>query len=259
LGTSLKISVVTTAFNSSATIVDTLASVGGQSYEDVEHIVIDGASTDGTQELVRLHGRRVAKLVSEKDRGIYDAMNKGWRLASGEVVGFLNSDDVYADDHALDAVSRAFADPTIDACYGDLVYVARDDLAANVRYWRSRRFEPGMCARGWQPPHPTLYVRREAFEKFGGFDLTYKIQSDFEFCLRMFEVARLKSVYIPQVLVKMRTGGVSNASLRNIVRGNIEALHACRKNGLPAGAAFIVRKIGSKIPQFFARPRAAER
>ncbi|MGH8175539.1 MAG: glycosyltransferase family 2 protein [Steroidobacter sp.] len=254
----LQISVVTATFNSAATIVDTLRSVASQTYENVEHIIIDGASTDATLELVKAHIERVAKCVSERDCGIYDAMNKGWRQATGDVIGFLNSDDVYASDDALDLIAAAFSDESIDACYGDLVYVAREDVNKHIRYWRSCSFQAGLCARGWQPPHPTLYVRRSAFERFGGFDLTYKIQSDFEFCLRMLEVARLQSVYIPRLLVKMRTGGVSNASIRNIIRGNLEALDACRKNGVRAAPAFVVRKIVSKIPQYFSRPPAID-
>lgn len=250
----LKISVVTTSFNSQSTIVDTLRSVASQSYEFVEHIVVDGGSTDNTVECVRQHSDRVARYVSERDDGIYDGMNKGWRLTTGDVVGFLNSDDVYASNDALAVLARAFDDPSVEACYGDLVYVARDDLNRSVRYWKSRPFRPGLCLTGWQPPHPTLYVRREVLERSGGFDTQFKIQSDFEFCLRVFEVLKVKSTYIPKLIVKMRAGGVSNANLRNVIRGNVEALRACRKNGLRCAPTFLARKILGKVPQFFAGP-----
>jgi glycosyltransferase involved in cell wall biosynthesis len=249
-----KISVVTTSFNSQATIVDTLRSVASQSYELVEHIVVDGGSADNTVECVRKHSARVTRFVSERDEGVYDGMNKGWRLASGDVVGFLNSDDVYASNDTLVMVARAFEDPNVDACYGDLVYVARDDLNRPVRYWKSRAFRPGLCLTGWQPPHPTLYVRRQVLERARGFDTEFKIQSDFEFCLRIFEVLKVKSSYIPELLVRMRTGGVSNASVRNVIRGNAEALRACRKNGLRRAPAFLARKILRKVPQYLAKP-----
>jgi glycosyltransferase involved in cell wall biosynthesis len=250
----VKISVVTTCFNSQSTIVDTLNSVAAQSYELVEHIVVDGGSTDNTVEYVRRDSARVARFVSERDEGVYDGMNKGWRLASGDVVGFLNSDDVYATNDALAIVARAFGDPEVEACYGDLVYVARDDLNRRVRYWKSRSFRPGLCLTGWQPPHPTLYVRRQVLERAGGFDTEFKIQSDFEFCLRIFEVLKVRSTYIPTLLVRMRTGGVSNAGVRNVIRGNMEALRACRKNGLRRAPAFLARKILRKVPQYFAAP-----
>lgn len=249
----MRISVVTVTFNSAATLRDTLDSVTAQTYGNVEQVIIDGGSGDATLECVRRHGKRVAYCVSERDRGIYDAMNKGWRAASGDIIGFLNSDDVYSDPDALQWIAEAFRDDAIEACYGDLVYVRRDDLSRVVRYWQSRPFEAGLFARGWQPPHPTLYLRRSVFERCGGFDLRYRIQSDFDFCLRTFEKVKVASRYVPKVLVKMRVGGESNRSLRNVVRGNLEAYRSCRSNGLQVPPTFIVRKVLSRIPQYFQR------
>jgi glycosyltransferase involved in cell wall biosynthesis len=250
----VRISVVTVAFNSRETIADTLRSVAEQEHDDLEHIVIDGGSTDGTLDVISSCATRVARLVTEPDRGIYDAMNKGWRLATGEAVGFLNSDDVFSSRRSVQFIAAAFAETAADACYGDLLYVDRDRPSQIVRYWQSSPFTVGAFRRGWQPPHPTFYVRRSLFERYGGFDLDFRIQSDFEFCLRLLEVGRISSHYIPRILVHMRTGGVSNSGLRNVLSGNVEAYLACRKNGLRVNPAFIIRKVASRVPQFFERP-----
>src|SRR5689334_17788815 len=226
----MKVTIVTVSYNSAATIADTLHSVSEQRYSDIEHIVVDGGSSDDTISLVRRHGKRVTKVISEPDCGIYDAMNKGWRLASGDLIGFLNSDDIFANELVVEKIASTFNDRNVDACYGDLVYVTREDVRRIVRYWKSKAFAPGLVRKGWQPPHPTLYVRREFVQKMGGFDLAYRIQSDFEFCVRLFEVYRAQSFYIPEILVKMRVGGLSNKSWQNVLKGNVEAYRACRKN-----------------------------
>lgn len=248
----MKLSVVTTSFNSATTIRDTLLSVNMQTYPDVEHVVADGGSRDETIRLVSEYGTRVSKVISEPDGGIYDAMNKGWSLTSGEVVGFLNSDDIFASNDSLLTIAAAFDDPSIDACFGDLVYVSETDPSKVVRHWKSKVFVPGDFARGWQPAHPTFYVRRRVFERLGGFNLAYRIQSDFDLCMRFLEIGRIKSVYIPQVLVRMRLGGASNSSWRNVLQGNLEAYRACRASGLHVSPFFIPRKVFSKLPQFFA-------
>ena len=176
----MKISIITVTWNSAATVTDTLRSVNSQTHPNVEHIVVDGGSTDATIEIVRAEGKRVVKLVSEADDGIYDAMNKGLSLATGDVVGLINSDDFYASPEAVAKVAAAFADPNVDAVYADLCYVAQDDVKRIVRYWRSTPFEPGLFARGWAPPHPTLFVRREFFDRFGNFDLAFPRQERVE-------------------------------------------------------------------------------
>ena len=244
---------ITVCFNSAATIEDTLRSVAEQTHPDVEHIVVDGKSSDNTMAIVDRYRAGLAKVVSEPDCGVYDAMNKGIALASGDVVGFLNADDVFADATALESVAAAFDAPDVDACYADLVYVDKNDTGRVVRYWKSNEYRHGLCRKGWMPAHPTFYVRRRVFEQYGGFDLQYPRQSDFELTLRLLEVHGTKSVYIPRTLVRMRTGGISNNSYINVLKGNLEAYRACRNNGIAVSPLFIFQKILSRLPQFFAR------
>ena len=250
----MKVSVITVAYNSAATIVDTLESVKSQSHADIEHIVIDGASTDRTVSLVEKFAPRVSHVTSEPDNGIYDAMNKGLQLASGDVIGFLNSDDIFAHTGVISSIAKTMNDPSVDVCYGDLVYVSRNDASNVVRYWQSCTYRPGLCSRGWAPAHPTFYVRREAFRKYGGFDTSMRLAADFDLSLRLLEVHRLNTVYLPEVLVRMRLGGVTNSNWRNIVAQNLEASRACRKYGLRGGFLFIAGRLLSRIPQFFSRP-----
>ena len=249
----MKITVITACFNSAGTIEDTLCSVRSQSYRDIEHIIVDGGSTDGTQAIIARHRTEISSIVSEKDSGVYDAMNKGIQRASGDVIGFLNSDDIYADEHVLKKVAAVFRDSNVDACYADLVYVEKEDLGKVVRYWKSCPFEPGMFTQGWMPAHPTFFVRRAIYEKLGGFDLQFRLQADFELTMRFLELHRIRTAYIPKVLVRMRLGGLTNRSVANIVRGNIEAYRACRKNGYKVTPFFILRKVASRLPQFFRR------
>lgn len=251
----MKISVITVAYNSAATIADTLDSVAAQSHADVEHIVVDGGSGDNTLAIVRQRGQHVARVVSAPDRGIYDAMNKGIALATGDVVGFINSDDFYASTAVLTQVATAMADPAVDGCYGDLCYVQQAQVDTIVRYWRSSAHRPGQFGRGWVPPHPTLFLRRSLFARFGAFDLSYPIAADFELMARLLEVHRIKTVYLPQVLVKMRLGGTTNRSIGNIVKQNREIWRALAAHHLqPSPLKFIAGKISSRGRQFFTRP-----
>lgn len=250
----MKISVITVSYNSAATIEDTLHSVSEQTHLDIEHIVIDGGSNDDTVLLVKAHGKRVGKIISERDSGIYDAMNKGLALATGDVVGFLNSDDVYADTETLQRVAQAFRDPQVDVVYGDLVFVAQDDPDRVVRYWKSSAYAPGACATGWMPPHPTFYARRAVYEKHGDFDLAFPVAADFEMALRLLDKAHVRSRYIPTVLVRMRMGGESTRSLKSVFLQNRETSQACLKHGLPGGSRFVLRRLLSKLSQFLNRP-----
>lgn len=249
----MKISIITVCYNSAATIQDTIDSIANQTYPEIEHIVVDGGSKDATMDIVRA-APHVSKYISEPDRGIYDAMNKGIAMATGEVVGTLNSDDFYMHEKVLERVAEVFSNPGVDACYADLIYVRQNDPASVVRYWQSRPFRPGLFKRGWMPAHPTFFVRRKIYEELGGFDLEFKLQSDFELTMRYLELFRINSVYLPEILVKMRVGGASNQSVRNVIKGNIEAYKACKKNHLGVSPLFNLYKIISRLPQFFRRP-----
>ena len=249
----MKISIITVCFNSARTIGDTLKSVASQSYQDIEHIVIDGASNDQTLEIVKRDGAHVVKVVSEPDLGIYDAMNKGLALATGEAVGFLNSDDIFATVDSVAAIAGGLADDTVDAVYGDLVFVDPVNPERVRRIWRPGPHFPGACARGWMAPHPTFYIRRKILQNVGGFDLAFKLQSDFDLMLRVFESERIKTRYLPVVLIRMRMGGATTGTISNIIRGNLEAERACRRAGFSGGLQFIVRKLASRVPQFLHR------
>ncbi|HJU84226.1 MAG TPA: glycosyltransferase family 2 protein [Holophagaceae bacterium] len=247
----MKVSIVTVVYNNPM-VGEALDSILAQKFEgELELVVIDGGSTDGTLEVLERYRDRVAVLVSERDKGIYDGMNKGLSRATGDIIGTLNSDDLYFDDRALDSVVKAFEANDVDAVYGDLVYVRREEPGRVVRYWESRPYQDGLFERGWMPPHPTFFVRREVYARHGLFDLEYRLASDFELMMRFMAKARIRTVHIPRVLVRMRLGGATNKSLRNILKGNLEGYRACRKNGLKAPVWFIPRKILSKVPQFF--------
>ena len=249
----MKISIVTVCYNSAATIQDTIDSVAAQTYPEIEHIVVDGASRDNTMEIVRA-APSVSKYVSEPDQGIYDAMNKGIAMATGDIIGTLNSDDFYMHKDVLAHVAAVFDDPSVDACYADLIYIDQQDPEKIVRYWKSRPFRPGLFKHGWMPAHPTFFVRKKCYEELGDFDLDFKLQSDFELTMRFLELFRINSVYLPEIIVKMRVGGASNQSLRNVIKGNIEAYKACKKNHLGISPLFNLFKIFSRLPQFFRRP-----
>ncbi|MBK5912731.1 glycosyltransferase [Rhodocyclus purpureus] len=253
----MKISLVTATWNCAGTVADCLASVAGQSYANREHVLIDGASRDDTLRVLQAHREQLAVLVSETDRGIYDALNKGIARASGDVVGFLHADDVFAGPDVLARVAAAFADPTVSAVYGDLQYVRKDDVSQVVRHWTSSPFSRRRLEWGWMPPHPTLYVRREWYERIGGFDARYRIAADYFSILRMFSQPDFKAVYLPEVLVKMRLGGASNRSLNNIVRKSREDLDALRRARVGAfgGLGALVWKNLSKVGQFRGKRR----
>ncbi|MFC1664404.1 glycosyltransferase family 2 protein [Pseudomonadota bacterium] len=250
-----KITIVTVVLNGVDTIAQTIESVKEQTHKNVEHIVIDGGSTDGTLDVIERHRNSIAKLVVEPDEGLYDAMNKGIQLATGDVIGTLNSDDYYANDLVLEKVGKVFQEKSIEACFANLLYVDKLDTEKVVRYWKSQSFQPGLFEKGWIPAHPTFFVRREVYEKFGGFDLTYRYQSDFELSLRFLELHRIRSKFIPEIFVIMRIGGTTNRSVSNVIKGNLESYRACKLHGLKVTPLFFVVKFLSRVPQFFNRPR----
>ena len=248
----MKISVITVSFNSRKTIEDAIRSVALQAHDDVEHLVIDGKSVDGTIQIIEAHRHRGLILKSEPDAGIYDAMNKGLLSASGDVIGFLNSDDLFADSEVLRRIAISLNEnPSAEVCFGDLVYVSEDNQKV-VRLWKSRSFENGLFARGWAPAHPTFYIRRSALERLGLFDLSYRLAADAEFMMRYLERGGVKSIYIPHVLVRMRVGGATNKSWRNIVIQNQEIFRALKSNGIPYSPfSFVIHKLFSRLKQRF--------
>lgn len=227
----MKITIITVSYNSAATIADTLRSVASQTHKEIEHLIIDGGSNDETIKVVESCRHPGLILSSEPDGGIYDAMNKGLARASGEIVGFLNSDDFYADSTVLEKIASAFDDESIEACFGDLVYITQDNLR-EVRYWKSKPFVAKDFEKGWAPAHPTFYVRASAIERFGGFDLSFKLAADFDFMMRYLEVGKVNSKYIPSILVRMRLGGASNQSWGNVFKQNKEIFLSMKKNGV---------------------------
>lgn len=227
----MKISIITATYNSAATVRDTLTCIASQQYPNIEHIIVDGVSKDNTLAIVGEFSH-IAKTISEKDKGIYDAMNKGVQLATGEVIGILNSDDFYTNTEVLTKVAAAFNDPTVEALYGDLQYVKADNTNIVTRTWKSGMFRKKNLYYGWMPPHPTFFVRRHVYEKCGLFNTTLRSAADYELMLRVLLKFNTRVQYIPEVLVKMRAGGMSNASLKNRLRANKEDAMAWKLNGL---------------------------
>lgn len=249
----IRITVVTATKNSVDTLSECLASVYRQSYVHREHIIIDGGSTDGTLAELEASRAHLDLVISEPDQGIYDALNKGLARATGDVIGFLNSDDLYADPHVLRRIAAAFADPNVEAVYGDLLYVKRRDPGQVIRYWRSCPYSLPLLRMGWMPPHPTLYLRREVFDRIGGFDRAYQIAADYDLMLRLLRQLKGKVVYLPNVMVYMRLGGVSNRSLFSILRKSWEDYRALRANRVGGLVTLAIKNL-SKIPQFFRKP-----
>jgi len=248
----MKISIVTAVFDRVGTIRDALQSVEAQSYQNVEHIVQDGGSSDGTLDILREFDVSSTHLVSERDTGIYDAINKGISRASGDIIGLLHSDDFFAHDLVLQKIADVFKDPEIDGVYGDLDYVSASKTDRIVRRWRSGPYRVDLLRRGWMPPHPTLYLRREVFDRWGLYDTSMSIAADYDAMLRYLVEGDIHLAYIPEVLVKMRVGGESNRSLSRIIQKTREDYTALRRYGV-GGIGTLAAKNLSKIEQFLPR------
>ena len=248
----MKVSLITAVHNRKETISDAIKSVRSQNYHNTEHVVIDGASTDGTLKLIQAASNEKTVLVSEKDDGIYDALNKGIANSSGSLIGLIHSDDFFAHNDVLSRVADAFSDPSIDAVYGDLQYVSQHDSSRVIRHWKAGIFTPSKLSRGWMPPHPTLFLRSSVFEEHGVYDTSYRIAADYEAILRWFGKGGIRAHYIPEVLVKMRVGGESNKSFKKIVQKSREDYRALRTNKI-GGMRALAWKNTSKVGQFFAK------
>ena len=247
----MKISIITACYNSAATIEGTIKSVLSQDHPDVEYIIVDGASKDNTLQVVDRYRDRIAKIISEKDQGIYDAINKGIAAATGEVIGLLHSDDIYANDEVLSRVTKLFGEKKSDSVYADLHYVNKDDISKVVRYWHSGEYYDGIFKKGWMPPHPTFFLKRSCYEKFGVYNLEMKTAADYELMLRMLHRYKVSTAYLPEVIVKMRVGGKSNVTLGSRIKANRDDKRAWKLNGLKPGLFTLILKPLSKISQFF--------
>ena len=245
----MKISIITASFNSEKSIRDTLESVKCQEYNNVEHLIIDGLSSDRTLHIVREYSH-VSRVISEKDNGIYDAMNKGLQIATGEIIGILNSDDIYVDNKVLKEVVDMFADDQVDGCYADLQYVDESDTNILVRSWKSGTYRKNSFLYGWMPPHPTLFLRRRVYDKIGFFNLAFKTAADYELMIRVFVTHDFTIRYLPRVIVKMRTGGASNATMKRRIDANKEDRMAWKVNNLKPYFFTLYLKPIRKIFQF---------
>jgi glycosyltransferase involved in cell wall biosynthesis len=244
-----KISIITVVYNGSETIKQSIDSVLSQDHTFIEYIIVDGASADGTIEIIKSYGDCISKFISEPDCGIYDAMNKGLKLASGDIVGILNSDDFYIDNKVISDVVREFENTDVDIVYGDLFYVTPDDLGKVVRYYSSAQCSPNSFAWGWMPAHPTCFVKKSVYEKYGDFKTDYKIAADYEILTRFIARYRLPYSYMPKVMVKMRTGGVSTRNLQSNWILNREIVRACSENGISTNMLKVMSKYFTKIFQ----------
>lgn len=247
----MEITIITVCYNSASHIEDAINSVADQDYQEIEHIVIDGNSDDGTQQILDKYSCKIANWISEPDRGIYDAMNKGIKKANGDVIGILNSDDFYFDNQVLTKVAKAFSDEETDAVFGDLIFVDPTDLSQTVRTYSSNSWHPGKFAKGYMPAHPTFFVRKKFYEKYGLFETDYKIAADYEMLIRLLYVHQLNYKYLPLKMVKMRKGGVSSNGIRSNITLNNEIIRACRKHGIKTNAFKIYPKYFRKVFELF--------
>lgn len=249
----MKVSIITVARNNAKTIKDTINSVLSQTYTDKEYIVIDGGSTDGTTQIIKSYGKKINKFISEKDEGIYDAMNKGIKLATGDVVGMLNSDDFYLNEYIIERVAREFQTKQVDSVYADLLYVQPSDLSKVVRYYDSSCFAPKNFKYGWMPAHPTFFVKKEIYKKYGLFKKDYKIAADFELLARFLDKNKITYSYINEPIIKMRVGGVSTSGLKSTYLLNKEIIRACKENNIDTNWAKVLSKYPTKILGLFKR------
>jgi len=247
----LRVSIITIVRNNRATMEDCVKNVLSQSYKEIEYIVVDGGSNDGTIDIIQAYHERISQWISEPDQGIYDAMNKGIEMATGQVIGFLHSSDVYAHPRVIEEVAQVFEKSNVSSVYGDLQYVDKENLNRVIRNWKSSPYCHGKFRQGWMPPHPTFFVRKEIYEKYGYFNTDFRIAGDYELMLRFLERYRISAAYIPEVLVKMRWGGMSNGGIKNILIKSYEDYRAWGMNDLNGGVHTILFKNLSKIPQFW--------
>lgn len=246
----LKVSIITVSYNSKSTIADTILSVISQTYTNIEHIIIDGASTDGTKEIINSFRSKISMVVMEPDKGIYDAMNKGITLASGDIIGILNSDDFLASNDTIEKIAIAFEQEGCDAIIGNVDFVASKNNNKVIRRWINSPYKKGSFAKGWHPSHPAFYVKQEIYKKYGNFDITLNVSADFELMLRFIEKYQIKVHYLNLTIVRMRYGGTSTGSLKRIFEGNKNIIKAFRMNDISISPFYPIMRIVSKLRQF---------
>ena len=246
----MKVSIVTVTFNSARFLEDCIRSVQMQQYKNIEHIIIDGKSTDGTIDIIKKNEKGIARWVSETDRGIYDAINKGMAMATGEVIGILNSDDVLDNDRVITNIVKAFLTDEKDVVYGDLEVVSQDDTNKVLRIWKGQPFNRNRFRYGWMPAHPTFYIKRSLIDKFGGYETHYFTAADFEFMARYLYQHKVSATYLPELIVRMRTGGASNKNLKQRLRANRRDYLAMKRNKIPFPLIASILKPLIKLHQF---------
>ncbi len=247
----MKVSIITITYNSAATLKETIESVVNQTYSNIEYIVVDGLSQDNTLSIVNNYKDKISKVVSEKDKGLYDALNKGINLATGDLVGILHSDDFYTHPQVIEHVVKALEENNADAVYADLYYVDRNDTSKIFRKWKSGHYKHGMFYKGWMPPHPTFFAKKSCYQKFGMFNLNFNSAADYELLLRLIHKHQIKLAYLPEFIIKMRVGGKSNQSFSNRLKANQEDRKAWKVNGLKPKFYTLYVKPLRKIVQFF--------
>lgn len=248
----MKLSIITATFNSEKNLNDCLTSVAAQSYKNIEHIVIDGGSSDKTLDIIK-SAPSVARYMSEPDNGIYDALNKGISMATGDVIGFLHSDDTVGSTDIIQKIAELFSQKNVQGVYGDLVFVHSENPDKIVRTWKSNRFDRKNIKYGWMPPHPTLYLRKEVYQKHGPFDISFKIAGDYNFMVGVMKDKEINLEYLPEIIAKMRMGGASTGSLKGLLTKSKEDIRALRNNGFKFPFLILAAKNLRKLPQLFKR------
>lgn len=246
----MKISIITVVFNAKDTIKSTIESVINQTYNNIEYLIIDNKSTDGTLDIIQNYKNKIAKIISEKDDGIYDAMNKGLKNATGEVIAFLNGDDLYLNNNVIKEIMEIFATTDTDSVYTDAIFVDRYNIDLIKRYWKTGTYKKEKFLTGFQIPHPAFFCKKSIFDRYGAFDLNLKISADFELILRFLYKHNIKTFYLNKPIVKIRTGGISNKNLKNIILGNINCIKAFIKNGIPVSPLYPIFRLKEKLKQF---------
>lgn len=247
----MKVSIITVTYNSAKYVEDCIKSIIKQNYKNIEYIIVDGNSTDGTLEIIKNHSANISKWISEEDGGMYDALNKGMRLATGDIIGILNSDDVLASADVISDIVKSFQENEVDSLYGDLVYVDPFDLKKVLRFWKGLTYDRRRFKYGWMPAHPTFYIRRELISKYGGYESHYYTAADFEFMARYLYNYKISSYYLPKLIVKMRAGGASNESITGRLRANRRDYLAMKKNKIPFPLIVSILKPLIKMPQYY--------